>query len=402
MKGFRIVLFAMAHVLALTPVLVLPGFVFSQDSGEGVFAPFVSRLTAEVKQNLVRLNWMDSRDIRGPVFVYRSREPFVEGIPSSRPVEVAYGVQNIIDEVESPGAWHYYVIASDVEGRKYTVPIPFNNTLSVVIEGSESAPRTITGLEAALEGDGVIVSFQGAERGEGVILYRSTRPLREARDLLGAAIVQSGVRSPFTDYPVPGIPYYYGVVLEDDLGAGRTALFPGQNTTLVPVEVPRGLGRPSGGGGDMRAMPLPRITVNTAVPERIIPETPVPMALSAEAAQAIAGLRSQNARQIQEKAPRAFNQDLESPAGGEEGTLRAIVQGPFIRRDWEASREELVRYLSLPRSGAAEARGRYYLGQSYYFLDRPREALFEFLSVQAQYPEEASEWIQAALGKLAN
>ncbi|MDR2019996.1 MAG: hypothetical protein LBQ14_04440 [Treponema sp.] len=393
MKGFSIIFLIMA--------LVLPGSVFSQDSEAAVFAPFVSRITAEVKNNLVRLNWVDSRDIRGPVFVYRSRESFVEGIPSSRPVEVAYGVQTYIDEVEAPGPWHYYIIASDSEGRKYTVPIPFNNTLSVVIEGIETAPRTIAGLEAVLEEDGVLISFRGAGRTDNVILYRSTKPLRDPRDLLEAVIVQSGISSPFTDYPVPGIPYYYGAVLEDDLSAGRTVLFPGQNATLNPVEVPRGPGRLSA-GGDMRAMPLPRITVNTAVPERIVPEAPVPTALSAEAAQAIAGLRSQNTRPVQDKAPRAFNQDLEIPAGGEEGSLRAIVQGPFIKRDWETSREELVRYLSLPRNGAAEARGRYYLGQSYYFLGRPREALFEFLSVQARYPEEASEWIQAALGKIAN
>jgi hypothetical protein len=391
MKGYGIVLLIMA--------LVLPGPVFSQDSEIEVFAPFVSRITAEVKNNLVRLNWVDSRDILGPVFVYRSREPFVEGIPSSRPVEVAYGVQTYIDEVESPGAWHYYVIASNSEGRKYTVPIPFNNTVSVVIEGIETAPRTITGLETALDGDGVIISFRGAGRVDNVILYRSPKPLREERDLLEAVIIQSGINSPFTDYPVPGIPYYYGVVLEEDLSSGRTALFPGQNTTLNPVEVPRGPGR-SSAGGDMRVMPLPRITVNTAVPERIASEPPVPTALSAEAVQAIAGLRFQNTRPVQDKVPRAFNQDLESPAGGEEGSLRSIVQGPFIGRDWDTSREELTRYLSLPRSGAAEARGRYYLGQSYYFLGRPREALFEFLSVQAHYPEEASEWIQAALGKI--
>ncbi|MDR2185633.1 MAG: hypothetical protein LBO80_08245 [Treponema sp.] len=393
MKGYKIILVIAA--------LILPGPAFSQDAGTEVFAPFVSRITAEVKNNLVRLNWVDSRDIRGPVFVYRSREPFVEGIPSSRPVEVAYGVQTHIDEVESPGAWHYYVIASDGEGRKYTVPIPFNNTLSVVIEGIETAPRTITGLEAALDGDGVIISFQGAGRTDNAILYRSPKPLREERDLLEAAIVQSGIGSPFTDYPVPGIPYYYGVVLEDDLISGKTVLFPGQNSTLNPVEVPRSPGR-SSAGGDMRAMPLPRITVNTAVPGRIASEPPVPAALSAEAVRAIAGLRSQNTRPVQDKAPRAFNQDLEGPAGGEDGSLRSIVQGPFIRRDWNTSREELIRYLSLPRSAAAEARGRYYLGQSYYFLERPREALFEFLSVQAHYPGEASEWIQAALGKITN
>ncbi|MDR1210971.1 MAG: hypothetical protein LBK40_01935, partial [Spirochaetaceae bacterium] len=46
-----------------------------QEDGERVFAPFVSRLTVEVKNNLVRLTWRDSPDVRGPVYVYRSDRP---------------------------------------------------------------------------------------------------------------------------------------------------------------------------------------------------------------------------------------------------------------------------------------------------------------------------------------
>jgi TolA-binding protein len=56
----------------------------------------------------------------------------------------------------------------------------------------------------------------------------------------------------------------------------------------------------------------------------------------------------------------------------------------------------------LPRSPASEARARYYLGQSYYFAGKNREALFEFLLVQSQYGAEANDWIRSLLPNLSS
>jgi hypothetical protein len=406
--------------LVLGILIFLSGAAFSQEAaGTPVFAPFVSRISAEVRNNLIRLSWTDSKDIRGPVYVYRSGTPFTGAPPAARPVEVPYGVQSYIDEAE-PGTWYYFIAASDEGGRQYTVLIPFNNTVSVVLENSgpgipqerfEEPAEILAGpgetgissLRAALREDGVLISYQTPGIEKNAVLYRSVSPIRRTRDLLGAVIVQSGIVSPFVDYPVPGIPYYYAVILEDDLRAGRTAVFPGYNATVDPVQVPEGeyrIGLPQV-REEIRSMPLPLITVTTAVPENTSPEIGGPTELSAEAARALSDLRGKTPKGPgAEKSPRAFDQDLERPAGGEEYTLRSIVQGPFRGRDWEASREALTRYLALPRSGAAEARARYYLGQAYYFSGKPREALFEFLSAQSHYPGEAAEWIQATLAKL--
>jgi TolA-binding protein len=71
-----------------------------------------------------------------------------------------------------------------------------------------------------------------------------------------------------------------------------------------------------------------------------------------------------------------------------------------MKWEWEKTREELLRYLSLPRSETSEARARFYLGQVYYYTQDIREALFEFLMIQSQYPEEANEWIQATLEQM--
>jgi hypothetical protein len=208
---------------------------------------------------------------------------------------------------------------------------------------------------------------------------------------------------PYTDYPVPGIPYYYAAVFEDDLIQGRVEIFPGRNATIHPVEIaPEGnrIGLP-GPQGSIRSMPLPLISVYNAVPgSDTYSEIPTPVPLGPEAVKAVGDIQKVTVDPPALKKPRAFRRDLEPPAGGEESLLRTIVQGPFIKQDWQTSQAELLRYLSLPRSNLSEARARFYLGQTYYFSGSHREALFEFLLVQPQYPEEARDWIEAVLDRI--
>ncbi|MDR2110304.1 MAG: hypothetical protein LBP32_03255, partial [Spirochaetaceae bacterium] len=410
MKYPRIIIFAL--------LLGIPwGFAFSGETEGSFFIPVISQISAEVKNYLIRLSWVDSGDVNGPVYVYRSTAPFTGTFPVTRPAEVPYGVQSYIDEVEAPGTWYYLIIASDASGQKYPISIPFGNTIGVTIqdtglnidrefyEGPVPADRNISSLEASVQGDGVVISYR-ADEAKKAILYRSVKPLKQTQDLLGAVIVQSGIISPFTDYPVPGIPYYYGVLLEDDLIGGKMGIFPGYNATVNPVEIPQGqyrIGLPDP-QGEIRSMPLPLIAVNTAIPETGgLSEIPIPTPLSLEAAKAVAEIPVNREKPpAAEKRPRIFSQDLEKPAGGEEYTLRSIAQGAFAEQNWEAAEEAFLHYLSLPRSGASEARARFYLGQAYYFSGKLREALFEFLFIQSYYPEEASEWVQAIIAKLAN
>ncbi|MDR1950565.1 MAG: hypothetical protein LBQ38_14340 [Spirochaetaceae bacterium] len=403
--------------------MVLPrGGVFSQErAGNAVFAPFISRLRAEVKNNLIRLSWTDSSDARGPVYIYRSKTPFDNAHPYSRirPVEVPYGAQSYIDEIEETGIWHYFLSSSDETGKKYEVFIPYTNTIDVSVdsltdltEGMGTARTAwppiespIFSLAAAVEGDGVAITYRMTEGIKDTVLYRSVEPITHTADLLKAVIVESGTQSPYTDYPVPGISYYYAVITEEELLSGTVGIFPGYNSTLTPVEVPAGRYRV--GLGDslrtVRSIPLPLISVN-AISSGAAGQVdlPVPVPLSREASRALASIRPSQRPTTQKsrKPPRAFSQDLRAPAGGEESTLRSIVQGPFMKWEWEKTREELLRYLSLPRSETSEARARFYLGQAYYYTQDIREALFEFLMIQSQYPEEANEWIQATLEQM--
>jgi hypothetical protein len=127
-------------------------------------------------------------------------------------------------------------------------------------------------------------------------------------------------------------------------------------------------------------------------------ETYSPADLSPQAARVLENVPARLPLDPALKRPRVFARDLEiHPAGGEEYTLTSIIKGSFAAREWETAREDLVRFLALPRSPEAKARAQFYLGQCCYFLYKPREGLFEFLAVQERYPAETMEWIQASL-----
>jgi hypothetical protein len=363
----------------------------------------------EVKNNLIRLSWEDSPDVRGPVYIYRARQPFDNASLSSlaRPVEVPYGAGSYIDEVEAPGLWHYFIAASDERGRRYEIFMPYGNTISVTAaeiqaESLSAPPPTtasrITGLEAAVRGDGVYLSFRLTAPVGNPVLYRSVNPITGTRDLLTAVLVEDGINSPFMDYPVPGIPYYYAVIAGDELVSGRVGIYPGHNATENSAEVSSEFRTGLRDSPGIRSIPLPFISVNAISPGNGYEDIPAPTPLSPEAAQAVNGIRTATRRApLPEKTPRVFDQDLEPSSGGEDHALRTIVQGSFRSRDWAVCRDDLLQYLSLSRNAASESRARFYLAQSCYFSGAYRDALFEFLAIQSSYPEEAAAWIQATL-----
>jgi hypothetical protein len=414
--------------IPLLLMLSLPAAVFPQTNGalagEPSFAPFVSNLEGEAKNNLIRLTWKDSPDAKGPVYIFRSDTPFDTARPGfgkAPPVEVPYGVEYYIDETETTGRIYYFIAAGDELGRRYDILLPVGNSVSVDIADLpfsetpallEEEPRVpglhggIYGLEAAVLGEGVTLSFLVNVSGRNLVLYRSVQPIARTIDLLSAVIVQSGLSSPFTDYPVPGIQYYYAVIFEDELIRGSVGIYPGYNATLKPVEMRTGssrIGLP-GAKTEIRSMPLPLMSLDYAVPglEGLAEAPANPAPLSPAVRQALEDLGTVEPRSLPRKKPRAFSQDLEAEAAaGEEGALKAIVQGYFLKGDWENSRTELERYLSLHHTAGIAARARFYLAQTLYFSLSYREALREFLLVKDFFPQEANEWINASLAALA-
>jgi hypothetical protein len=377
----------------------------------------ITDLDLMTRNNLVRLTWKDASEALGPVYIYRSSRPFdssLSAIPFGvqRPVEVPYGVESYIDDAESSGWVYYFIAASGAAGDPYILIIPEINTAAAEIRPPQAAeapppsrgPGGIYGLEIRQEGEGVVIRYQ-TNSNANTVLYRSVKPITHTTDLLSAVIVQSGLTPPFADYPVPGIPYYYAVIFEEELRRGNVGIYPGYNATIRAVELQaERVGLPQ--AAELRPLPLPLMSLNYAVPGiDNFSELRNPIPLGLNAAKALGSLRRVQPPDAPSRASRAFSQDLETGTQGvtaENLALRTIVQGPFARGDWETSRRDLDRYLSGHRSVISEARARFYRGQCLYFTGACQEAFYEFLLVRNYFPVEVNEWMEACLELLVN
>jgi hypothetical protein len=271
-----------------------------------IFAPFVSRLKAEVNAKKVRLIWADSTSVMGPVYICRSNTLFGSDLQRylQNSIEVSYGVQTYTDEVPSNGEWYYLIIASDESGHIYDIITPLNNIIKINVDGRQKiiealavnipnlTPRAydnaplkaepyleaaanaefsakwpdyasiqpaaaaiflsgegINSLKATPQADSIKISFLAPPEDKNAVLYRSIQPIHRFSDLLTATVVGLNVKSPFIDNATPGVPYYYALIYEDDIEAGNASISPGVNSTLMPTEIV------VRGGGASRSIP---------------------------------------------------------------------------------------------------------------------------------------------------
>jgi len=387
----------------------------------GIFAqskdhtPYVTKLKVESRNNLIRLTWVDSPDARGPVYIFRSARPFTGSIPANiKPVVVRYGEQYYIDDADDMENLYYYVAASDTSGQRYDIILPRINSTSLnptQMEGSATAvvPETpstttepiqgISNLKASQDGERVIITFNRDGQHRNAILYRNMQPITRSQDLLNAVLVQSGIDSPFVDFPVPvpGLTWYYAVIYEDDISSGNMGIKPGVNATVTPVTVTSE--QPT--ERTLRPIPLPVLTLRNTVPDsHFMTEIPGQIPLSATSSNILRDTKMPSKAPINLKRPRVFSVDLVAPTGGEESALFQIITEYFVTFKWEDAQVSLQYYLSLPRSRDIEARARFYFGQTLYYTGKYRESLMEFLAIRPLHFAEANKWVEAVLSAM--
>ncbi|MDR1363318.1 MAG: hypothetical protein LBJ35_04655 [Spirochaetaceae bacterium] len=430
-----------------------------------IFAPFVSGLRADINGRQVRLSWADSESVKGPVYIYRSVQPYRNTGEETvgQTAEVAYGAQIYTDNVPADGIWYYFVVASDQELQKYSLPLPFNNIVDVDINserdrygpvsssGTQVTPEpyqqaygnarpqsypppfngiiqtpargSISGITAVPIGKGIEIKFNAADTSKSAILYRNIQPLRSFSDLLTSTVVALNIRSPYMDYVTPGVPYYYAILYEDDIRTGRGEIIPGGNATFIPSEVssnqtppaetytsnPAVNTIPAAGAAAPAAVPNNNTAAGTAgaysAPNRDasgnIYVRPSQNSNTTDAYQSYRpySYQSENTQILRE--PRVFNRDMQISSDIDDQRLAQIIQGPFMWRDWPAARDRLTEFIVDAVNNTAAERARFYLAQCWYFIGDMRMALSTFLKLQQIYPDETAIWIQASLNKLA-
>ncbi|MFP4564116.1 MAG: tetratricopeptide repeat protein, partial [Spirochaetia bacterium] len=80
-------------------------------------------------------------------------------------------------------------------------------------------------------------------------------------------------------------------------------------------------------------------------------------------------------------------------SGGEEYTLKSILNKEFEERRWIETESLLNKFLSVHRSESIERRARYYLGQTLFFQGKYRDALLEFVLIRDELYVHVEPWL---------
>lgn len=367
-------------------------------------APVVSDLRADIDGNTVTLSWTPAPDVSGDNIILRSDRPITAAnfFEAERIGSVPVSVTQFTDTIASGKDYYYAILSKDGDGTYYEFFLPASNSLLIGITPPEAVPEVppaeIAGFDAVSREDAVIVSWKYPAQDRTVLLYRSTSPFTDMSSLVQAVLVAGFADSgaPYVDYPIPGIPYYYGILDEAAVRSGTATFADGANTNPTPVEIPSTFLKTHQRALTVaRAMPLPWLN-----PANEISRPPRRFGKKTESmirALASAG----TTKRPPERVPFIFRSDLTASAGGEEYALKRILETGFASKNWDATVTELEKFLAIRRSPETTARARFYIGEACCFSGNYDRALLEFLLAKDKYYNQSNEWIQYVLNVMA-
>lgn len=376
-----------------------------------IFSPFPSSLRATETGEGIRLSWRDSPDVLGTYHIFRhTMEINAEKFDKAEEIgTVPPGISTFIDYPGDKSNYFYAVLIEDSAGGLYELFIPFRNiTVYPVsaqpVTSEKELSTNITGLSAQVIGDGVQLRFETDKTNRTLTIYRHTDPIADIDDLLLASSIAmiGSDQSVYTDYPVPGIPYYYGVFDTKLIQSGTFVFNPGQNISVQPVKIGRetertGLAAPN---TSLRSPPLPKLMLQRSVVsgEQLAPSLNLispdrrPMAESTRTSvhDLLAGIPRSEEKPVEaEILPVHVHGDFSGAAY----TLSLILRERFLKGDYKETASSLKEFLSIKREDSIDRAARFYLGQACYFNGEYREALFQFLSAEQDYYAESQVWI---------
>jgi hypothetical protein len=326
-------------LLLLSELLLPPGrALWAQEARGEVFAPFVSRLKARSGDAGVVLTWQDSTDLKGCTRIYRHTAEITadnfdqaELIARLQPPNTGQAQQgSYTDFPPTQGTYYYAVLLEGPEGNLYKLFIPFRNKISSGVSvhrafTEEQAATEITALAARIESDGIALSYRSSRSDREMLLFRSTEPVRTSDGLLAASPPLSlpAGTTRYTDFPVPGVDYYYTIIDAGLFRLGDARIQAGENTTVEPVRIPleaRSSGLPATA---LRPVPLPYLTIGSRMEP---PPTSGPMASAAPLSTAT----RQAVSELLASAPGGALDALASSPGGANlgGALDALPSAP--------------------------------------------------------------------------
>jgi len=367
-------------------------------------APVVSGLTAVCNGTTVTLTWIKAPDIDGESIIFRANRPITAAnyAVSEKRGTVPYTATSFEDTLNDGQDYYYAILSRDSRGTLYEFFLPVSNSLIIPIStGTGHIPTeesVFSAFDTIIRNDAVIITWKSSISGKNLVLYRSTSPFTGMNNLVQAILVSNfaDTGTPYVDYPVPGVPYYYAILDEDAIRTGTVHFIADGNTNRIPVEISSLFARIQRSKlPGLRPMPLPYLNLSQTAEApswKFSPETE-------KIIMSLAGTKI--AKSSVNRIPYVFQSDITSMSGGEEYSLRKILETHFASRSWADAITALTQFLSIRRTAETTARTHFYLGESYYFTGEYRKALLELLLSQDLYYNQSREWIHYVLDKMA-
>ncbi len=395
--------------LILFLISLLPCKLFSQDNY--VFAPFVSRLKAVENDSSIKLSWKDSRDIDGSYLIYRNTEKITRNnfSDSFLVAEVPSGVGRYTDTAMENTDFFYTVLVKSREGKIYDIFIPFRNVTSrpVTVKNINriSDNRAIvTYLRVTEKKDSLYITFNSSNPERNVAILRNISPIfsvEDSKESTLLSIIPSSKES-YSDFPIPGVPYYYCVVDAELLKSFNFEIVPFENSTISPSEI-----RLSEetiisyqNAVQSRPVPLPALILDknivtgkslSANYEYVFPEKELSGKIKTAVKTIISKIDTTD-----EMVPEILNSE-DFYNNRENIQLSMLIDKYFMKNDWESLEIKLYDFIRTNNKKSLKNKARFYLGQSYYFRNEYNKAYLEFLTSSESFYPESHKWMEHIL-----
>ncbi|MBN1525586.1 MAG: tetratricopeptide repeat protein [Spirochaetales bacterium] len=402
------------YILFTVTILCLLLPVYSQDNASNVFAPFVSRIHTEQKNDSIILTWKNSEDLTGSKKIYRFREEITDtNLKQAEMIaRVGKDVQSFTDQPQKGSPVFYAVLLEDEKGSVYEILIPYRNKTTVPMTISTAVPTEsfaeISNIQSTVSGQMVIVSFSNANKNRDIVLYRSTKPIISTQDLAETEFSVSlpGDTTSYTDTVIAGVDYYYTIVDAEKSRTGKAEIESGKNTTIAPVSVAVAETPVHENVFVSRTFPLPapHIIFGVESGDTLLPPIPFLLppksSLSKDSSDRVNALISRLHFNSTSLSPEILPEESADNLEGENKELSAIISNMLLKFRYTEAEKALTEFLSKEHDASLTARIHFYRGQAYYHLAQYQDALIDFILAEDAYYQQSQRWIDECFHKL--
>jgi hypothetical protein len=257
-------------------------------------------------------------------------------------------------------------------------------------------------LNVSAKNDSLILSFNSSVQDRHLAVLRNIEPIFTNNDIATSTILNliPSYRKSYTDFPIPGVPYFYAVVDSELVKTMNAELVPFENATINSSEIPitsRDMTVAELYPGRRKPLPGYRLYNYLETGEKIqntlTEYSRKKEKLTEKSDTIVSYLKSRYIPVEKTPEPDILDVDKNSNENSGETRLKIIIEKYFMAQDWENVEKTLEDLLRSTEKKSLKNRLNYYLGQAYFFRNKPEKAFICFLTASESYYPEAKKWM---------